>query len=75
MRGQITYGCYKQMEVMDCVASNKEEYVDIALRLATNPYWRKHVRQKIISNRHKIFEDAKAVEEFELFFENIFGCT
>ena len=44
LRGRQTYGCYRRMGVLDCVADDAREYVRIAVRLATEPAWREQVR-------------------------------
>ena len=40
MRGRVTFGCYQQLGVTDCVAASPEEYVELAVRLANDPAWR-----------------------------------
>ncbi|MBF0444513.1 MAG: tetratricopeptide repeat protein [Magnetococcales bacterium] len=69
MRGRITLACYKLMGVMDLVAQNAEEYVDLACRLANEPKWRENIVNKIKANSHHIIEDKETVREFERFFE------
>ncbi|MBF0194917.1 MAG: tetratricopeptide repeat protein [Magnetococcales bacterium] len=69
MRGRITLGCYKLMGVMDLVAKDAQDYVNIAHRLVNDSKWRKEVVNKIKANSHQIFEDRETVREFERFFE------
>ncbi len=68
LRGRITYAEYKKMGVMDCIARSPEEYVELALRLGTDPGYRKTVKSKIQENSHVLFEDVSAVRELEEFF-------
>ena len=35
-RGRYTLGCYKKMEILDCVATSPDHYVDIAVALGTD---------------------------------------
>ena len=70
MRGRVTLGCYRQMGVSDCVASDPQTYVEMALRLANDRPWREEVRGKIRANAHLIFEDMEAIRELEQFFES-----
>ena len=37
LRSRITYACYEQMGILDCVAADPEDYVRIAVRLGTDP--------------------------------------
>ncbi|MBF0380811.1 MAG: tetratricopeptide repeat protein [Magnetococcales bacterium] len=68
-RGRITLACYKLMGVMDLVAKDAEQYIDLAYRLANDAKWRKTIVDKIKANSHKIIEDSNTVREFEKFFE------
>jgi predicted O-linked N-acetylglucosamine transferase (SPINDLY family) len=69
MRGMLTLAYYKQMGVTDCVASDAESYVDIALRLANDKNWRNENKEKILSHADVLNEDIEAVRELERFFE------
>ncbi len=68
MRGRQTYGCYRRMGVLDCVAADAQEYVRIAVRLATEPAWREQVRAQIRANNQVLFENVTVVRELEQFF-------
>jgi predicted O-linked N-acetylglucosamine transferase (SPINDLY family) len=68
MRGRVTYGCYRQMGMMDCVASTREEYVALAVRLGTDPAYRQRIRAKILAANGALYENINAVREMERFF-------
>jgi predicted O-linked N-acetylglucosamine transferase (SPINDLY family) len=57
-RNRITYACYRKMGVLDCVARDRHEYVQIAVRLATDRAWQREVRSKILAAHRAIYEDA-----------------
>jgi protein O-GlcNAc transferase len=65
MRGRQTYALYKRMGVNDCVVNTPQEYVDKAVRLATDISYSKKIRQKICANSHLVFEDMGVVRELE----------
>src|SRR5262249_21987089 len=67
LRSRITYACYQQMGVTDCVAHDAEDYVRIALRVAKEPEWRADVRGRILAAHAALYEDAEAVRELEEF--------
>ena len=69
MRGRVTLGAYKQMDVTDCVAHDAPSYVNIALRLANDKAWRENIRNRIRANAHRLFEDTEVIRELEKFFE------
>ena len=68
MRGRVTYGCYTQMGVMDCVATTKEKYVKLAVRLGTDPSYRAKIKAKILAANNVLYENAEAVRDMERFF-------
>ncbi|HUG70174.1 MAG TPA: tetratricopeptide repeat protein [Pirellulaceae bacterium] len=70
-RGRYTYGCYQRMEMMDCVASSREEYVDIATRLGMDEAYREWIRGKIQATKHLVFRDNMAVSEHERIFREL----
>jgi predicted O-linked N-acetylglucosamine transferase (SPINDLY family) len=67
LRGRLATSLYRQMGVLDCVASSSEDYVAIAVRLGTDPAWRHAVRQRILESRHEIYADTAAVRALEEF--------
>ncbi len=67
-RGRHTYAMYRKMDMNECIAGNAEEYVRIAVRLATDPAFRQSVRDLILARNHLLYEDMTAVREFERFF-------
>lgn len=64
-RGRVTYACYKKMRVLDCVATSKESYVKLAVKLATNKIYQAEISRKMIANAHRLYEDITAVNELE----------
>jgi predicted O-linked N-acetylglucosamine transferase (SPINDLY family) len=69
LRGRLTLGQYRKMNVLDCVVANAEDYVALAVRLGTEPDYRAAVREKILAASDALFEDGGAVREHEQFFK------
>ena len=67
-RSRFTYASYSRMGMMDCVAKDRQDYVDIALRLGTDRAYRSALREHIIENSACIFEDVGTVRALERFF-------
>jgi tetratricopeptide (TPR) repeat protein len=67
LRGRITYGLYRAMDLPDCVARTEAEYVEIAVRLATDAGYREAIRAKILAANGRLFEDREAVRDLEQF--------
>jgi protein O-GlcNAc transferase len=75
LRGRITFALYKQMEILDCVASCKEEYVRIALRLGADSAYRASLRRRILAAHGVIFENDQGIPELEQFFRDAVGSA
>ena len=71
LRGRITYGLYKKMGVMDCVADSPQRYVEIALRLGTDSSYREQIKAKILAANQVLYEDKEAVRELEQFLGSV----
>lgn len=71
LRGRITAGLYRAIDVHDCVANSPKEYVEIAVRLANDRPFRESVREKILAASDRLFADRAAVRELERFFESV----
>jgi protein O-GlcNAc transferase len=67
-RGRHTRAMYLAMEITDCSAASAEDYVDIAVRLGTDPERRRELRERILSRNHVLYENPRIVREFERFF-------
>jgi len=67
MRGRHTYGILKTLEIGETIASSKKNYVEIAVKLATDINFRKFVIDKIKNNKKKLFNNDKPIR----FLENV----
>jgi protein O-GlcNAc transferase len=65
MRGRQTYGLYKSLRMMHCVAETVEQYAAIALRIGTDKEYRESIKEQIQTKNHAIFGDNGAVREIE----------
>lgn len=68
MRGRITYGCYRQIGLLDCVARDNADYARIAVRLGTDPAFRASVRAAIFARNSVLYDNPGFVRELEEFF-------
>ncbi len=71
LRGRLTLGCYRKMEMMDCVAEGPNEYVDIATRLGTDEDYRRSIREKILERSTTLYDDEGVVRELSHFFKEV----
>jgi len=68
MRGRVCAAIYGQMGLSDLVAKTPTEYVDLAIRLATDTAFGKKTREAIANNIDVLFENENVIPEWERFF-------
>jgi predicted O-linked N-acetylglucosamine transferase (SPINDLY family) len=68
MRGRITDGCYRRMEMTGLTARDADHYVQIAVRLGTDPAWRQSMRETILARNGVLYDNPGFIRELEAFF-------
>ena len=69
--GRWTYGYYNIMGMHDLIAKTQAEYVDIAVKLATNTEYNKQMKAKIRANLSKLHYQMSAVEAWDVLLMNV----
>lgn len=64
-RGRYTLGCYRQMNILDAVATSPDEYAALAVRFATQSDFRLEVERKIRESSGRLFEQSASATELE----------
>lgn len=67
-RGRFTQAMYRTMDIDWGVACSTDEYAALAVEAATDAERQRSLRRMILERNHLLFEDRRAVEEFERFF-------
>ncbi len=68
LRGRSTYACYAKMGIYDCVASDPEDYVRVALRIGCDPELRADVRRRIMAAKDVLFGNTGAADDLAQLF-------
>jgi len=71
MRSRVSFGIYKQMNVMECVSKNPEDYIEITKRLCLDIAFSKMVKEKIKEGHRNIFDNRTAIDHHAKFFEKV----
>ena len=71
MRGRHTLAILKMMDLDETIAADKEDYVNLAVRLGRDPEYRQQIAQKIAANKHRVYNDLKPVRALEAFLESV----
>jgi predicted O-linked N-acetylglucosamine transferase (SPINDLY family) len=67
-RGRHTQAMYRKMGILECIATDDADYVDIAVRLGCDRGHADALRERILARCHVLYEDPRVVTEFERFF-------
>jgi protein O-GlcNAc transferase len=70
-RGRYTYATYQKMGIMDCIVDSPDDYIKLAVAIATNPDYRNEISNKINERSDILFEDQQAVSELSDLFEKL----
>ena len=65
MRGRHTYGILKILDIQETIAISKKNYVEIAVKLASDNKFRKSIIDKIKKNKNKLFNDVEPIKSLE----------
>ena len=70
MRGRLASGILKRIGLHELIAQNEDDYINLAVKLASNNEYNQFVRNKIKENRHVLYGDLESVKGLEQFLEN-----
>jgi hypothetical protein len=69
--GRWSLAYYNMIGILDLVAKDKDDYVDIAIRYVKNKEEQMKMKERILENIHKIFYSEEAVKSWVQIFETI----
>jgi len=72
--GRWSLAYYSIMGVLDVVAKDKADYVDLAVRMGTDKNARAEVRGKILKNVHKLYFKTAAVDAWTRIIKRMIGA-
>jgi predicted O-linked N-acetylglucosamine transferase (SPINDLY family)/glycosyltransferase involved in cell wall biosynthesis len=67
MRGRHTAAILKMMDIQETIATNKEDYINIAARLGREPQYRQEMARQIANNKYKLYGDLQPIVALENF--------
>ncbi len=75
MRERITPVLYRQMGFTDLIATNEEDYAQLAVQCATDQTRRNRARDAILAARTRLFQVSDGIRELEAFLERAVANT
>ena len=70
MRGRHTYGILKILDIQETIAISKKNYVEIAVKLASDMNFRNYIVNKIKNHKKILFNDQKTIRSLEDAIQN-----
>jgi predicted O-linked N-acetylglucosamine transferase (SPINDLY family) len=71
MRGRQTAGMLDVLGATELIAANRDDYLRIALRLATDQAWRSEQRRHIEEGRARLFDDRAPIDRLQAFLQDV----
>lgn len=71
MRGRHAAAILRMMGVEETIATNKQDYIDIAVRLGNDRSWYNAVSSRVADNKHLAYGDISCVRVLETFLESV----
>jgi len=71
MRARHSYGILQMLGITETIAQNEGDYIDIAVRLGLDSEWRQQLKNRILKDKDRIFEDRDCVLGLESFFKQV----
>jgi protein O-GlcNAc transferase len=69
MRGRVTFALYQKMGIDDLIVHSIDEYVTLAVRIASEPAFRQGLRQRIGQRNDRLFHDRQDLRGLETFLD------
>lgn len=70
MRGRVSAGMLRMMGLPDGIAGSIDDYVALAVRIATDAAWRADLKRRVSENKHRLYRDMSAIAALEDFLDN-----
>jgi predicted O-linked N-acetylglucosamine transferase (SPINDLY family) len=71
MRGRHSLAILTMMGITDTVASDVDDYVDLAVRLGRDTSLRREASGRIAANKHRLYGDMESIRALEAFIEGV----
>ena len=67
LRGRLASGILRRMGMTELIAGNEEEYINLVVRLVEDQKYRQAIKEKMMINRHVLFDDLTPIRALEQF--------
>src|SRR6185503_3300534 len=71
MRGRVSAGMLRMMAMSETIATTIDDYVSLAARLGRDPAWRAAIKQRIVTDRTRLYRDGAPIAALQDFLERV----
>jgi predicted O-linked N-acetylglucosamine transferase (SPINDLY family) len=69
MRGRVSAGILRMMDMPEAIAETIGDYVALAVRMGNDRAWRMEIKRRVASNRHRLYRDRTSIAALENFLD------
>jgi predicted O-linked N-acetylglucosamine transferase (SPINDLY family) len=67
MRGRVSAGILRMMDMPETIAATVDDYVALAVRMAKDSRWRSEIRERVARDRGRLYRDPACIAALETF--------
>lgn len=71
MRGRHSAAILRMLGIPETIARDKEQYIELAIRLGLDPEWRQEIKNKTRQNEDRVFDDRTCITGLENFYRSV----
>jgi predicted O-linked N-acetylglucosamine transferase (SPINDLY family) len=71
MRGRLASGILKRIGLKELIAKDNDDFINLAVKIATDQKYNRLIRNKIDKNRNFLYNDLKPIRALEQFIEDV----
>jgi predicted O-linked N-acetylglucosamine transferase (SPINDLY family) len=71
MRGRVSAGILRMMGMPEAIAGTIDDYVALAARLGNDRTWREEIKQRISSDKQRLYRDRSCIAALEDFLDRV----
>jgi len=69
MRGRVSAGMLRMMDMPETVAETIDDYVALAVRIGRDAAWRSGLKTRVAGNKHRLYRDQSSITALQDFLE------
>ena len=69
MRGRVSAGMLRMMGMPEAIAETIDDYVALAVRIGRDHAWRRQLKQRVMSEKHRLYRDRTSIAALEEFLD------